>query len=203
MRARIPLGTFLLVLFLPSLLLATPNSDARIVLHAYPFGALDNCTTPQTTLGLNCDTVRPTVTVSPGQDVEVYVYLHSYDSVAGAQMAFTWHSSWTFMYWVGPCQGHELLAVSTPQTSGDSYVGAFDPITGGQLQPIGRMRFIAGSAGTQFTITETWAPGGTGTIDSQMQFSTVPSEHRGVIAAGGPGVDSCGGKSESSALFEE
>jgi hypothetical protein len=116
-------------------------------------------------------------------------------------MAFTWHSSWAFMYWAGACQGHELLGVGTPQASGDSYIGAFDAITGGQLQPLGRIRFIAGNAGTQFTITETWAPGGTGIVDAQLVFSTIPSINRGVIAVGGPGVDSCGGESKSRAFF--
>jgi hypothetical protein len=199
MSARGVACTLVLALSLPSVLLAAPNTDARIVLHAQTFGAQNNCSTPQA-LGLDCEGVRPTVSVSPGQDVEVYVYLHSYDSAAGAQMAFTWHSSWTFMYWTGAC--HELLGEGTPQASGDSYIGAFDAITGGQLQPLGRIRFIAGNAGTQFSIAETWAPGGTGMVDGQLAFSTIPSAHRGVIAVGGPGIDSCGGKSESSALYE-
>jgi hypothetical protein len=179
------------------------NADARIVLHAQPYAAGNNCLTPQQSLGLNCDSVRPTVSVSPGQAVEIYVYLHSYDSIAGAQMAFTWPASWTLVYWAGVCQGHELLAVPVPQASGDSYIGAFDPITGGSLQPLGRLRFVAGDASTQFTVTETWAPGGTGVINNQLAFTMIPASNRGVVAVGGPGVDSCGGKSESSALFEE
>jgi hypothetical protein len=194
----------LIALALPHADLAeAANADARIVLHAQPYSAGNTCSTPQQSLGLNCDSVRPAVTVTPGQAVEVYVYFHSYDSIAAAQMAFTWHSSWTFVYWIGACQAHELLAVPTPQASGDSYIGAFDPITGGLLQPLGRMRFVVGNAGTQFTITETWAPGGTGVIDYQLAFSPIPVINRGVIAVSSPGVDACGGKSESSALFEE
>jgi hypothetical protein len=177
------------------------NTDARIVLHAQPYASGNNCLTPQQSLGLNCDSVRPTVSVTPGQAVEIYVYFHSYDSLAGAQMAFTWHSSWSLVYWAGACQGHELLAVPVPQASGDSYVGAFDPITGGALQPLGRLRFVAGNAGTQFTVTETWAPGGTGVIDNQLAFTPIPANHRGMIAVSGQGTDSCGGKGESAAFY--
>jgi hypothetical protein len=182
---------------------ASQNADARIVLHAQPFNIQNTCTTPQQSTGLDCDSVRPTVNVSAGQAIDVYVYLHSYDSIAGAQMAFTWPASWTFQYWVGACQAHELVAVGTPQASGDSYIGAFDVITGGALQPLGRLRFTTGTSGTQFTVTETWAPGGTGVIDGQLDFSTIPSNHRGVIAVGTSGIDACGGKSDSSALYEE
>jgi hypothetical protein len=182
---------------------ATQNEDARIVVHAQPANAQNTCATPQQVLGLNCDSVRPTVNVGAIQVIDVYVYLHAYDSVAGAQMAFTWPASWGFQYWVGGCQAHEVLAVATPQASGDSYIGAFDVVTGGQLQPLGRLRFTTGTSGTMFTVTETWAPGGTGVINGQMELSAIPSNHRGVIAVGTSGIDACGGKSESSALYEE
>ena len=197
------LGALVVLAFSTGEAVATQNADARIVLHAQPANAQNGCVTPQQSLGLNCDSVRPTVNVSASQVIDVYVYLHSYDSVAGAQMAFTWPASWTFQYWVGGCQAHEMLAVATPQASGDSYIGAFDVITGGLLQPLGRLRFTTGTSGSQFTVTETWAPGGTGIVNSQQEFAVIPSNHRGVIAVGSSGVDSCGGKSDSSALFEE
>ena len=202
-RGRHPIWMIAFVALSASQAGASPNADVRIVLHAQPANAQNTCTTPQQALGLNCDSVRPTVNVSAGQAIDVYVYLHSYDSIAGAQMAFTWLASWTFQYWVGACPAHELLAVAAPQASGDSYIGAFDVITGGALQPLGRLRFTTGTSGTQFTVTETWAPGGTGVIDGQLGFSAIPSNHRGVIAVGISGVDACGGKSESSGFFEE
>jgi hypothetical protein len=179
----------------------TSNSDTRIVLHAEPYELGHDCSTPQQVLGLNCASVRPTVTVNAGQAIEVYVYLHSYNSVAGVQLALSRDSSWTTLYWSGGCQANEVLAVPAPHQSGDSYIGAFDAITGGILRPIGRLRMIAGSATTQLSITETWAPGGTGVVDGTATFTPIPFANRGRIGVGMGGHDACSGTSESSALF--
>jgi hypothetical protein len=177
------------------------NDDARIVLHAQPYTYTNTCTTPQDSLGLNCDGVRPTVSVAARSDIEVYVYLQNYTAVAAAQMAFEWDASWSFFYWIGNCQSNEVLGTGSPQTSGDSYIGAFDAVVGGALAPLGRMRFTAGTVGTQLNITQTWAPGGTGVVDDVLVFVPIPSENWGMIGVQIPGIDSCGGESKSRAFF--
>ncbi len=185
----------------PLVALSAPNEDVRIVLHGHPQDPLNTCTTPQDSLGLDCDGIRPIVSVPAGAAIDVYVYLQNYDTVCGAQMAFEWDASWTMLYWIGSCQSSEVLGSNAPQASGDSYVGAFDAITGGALAPLGRMRFTAGDTGTEFAVIETWAPGGTGLIDDVGVFSTIPPQNRGVVAVESPGVDSCGGESKSRAFF--
>jgi hypothetical protein len=173
----------------------------RIVLHAQPYDPANTCTTPQDSLGLDCEGIRPTVSVQTNTEIDVYVYLQNYDAVAGVQMAIEWDASWSFLYWVGGCQSNEVLGTNAPQVSGDSYIGAFDAITGGDLAPIGRLRLTSGDSGTELTIAQTWAPGGTGLVDNVGAFSSIPSKNWGVVAVGSPGVDSCGGESKSRAYF--
>ncbi len=189
------------LLCLPPMAHAAPNDDARIVLHAEPYSSSNTCSTPQDA-GLDCDGVRPTTSVASFADTEVYVYIQNFDSVAAVQMAFEWDPSWTFLYWIGACQSNEVLGQSAPSSSGDSYIAAFDAVTSGDMIPLGKLRFgTTGSSGTSLTVGETWAPGGTGILDDQANFATIPALRRGSVEVGGPGVDSCGGDSKSRAFF--
>lgn len=59
----------------PLIALPAPNEDARIVLHAHPYDPLNTCTTSEDSLGLDCEGVRPAVSIQAGAAIDVYVYL--------------------------------------------------------------------------------------------------------------------------------
>jgi hypothetical protein len=169
---------------------AGPNADVAIVLHAQAHADSNSCTTPEKAAGLDCSQVAPVTTVAPGQPVDVYVYLHRYKDIGGCQMAFQWPDSWTFEEWHGYCPSRAMAAV-TPSSESKDLVVVFDPVTSGELIPIGWLSLTAGVAGSELKVGETWAPGGTGVIDSKHATDPVLEQNRGVIRVQGPGVNAC------------
>lgn len=164
------------------------NEGTAVVLHAVPATQVATCTSPQEE-GFICK--EATTNVAPLSEVDVYVYLVDADSVSAAALRLDWHSSWVLHGWHGDCQSH-VVAAMVPQTSGGSYVAAFDCVVppGEGLIPLGWLSFTSGTPGTFLTVGEAPA-GGTEVVDCEGRTTDIPSSRWGSVGVSAPGVDGC------------
>jgi hypothetical protein len=67
---------------------------------------------------------------------------------------------------------------------------AFDPITSSELEVMGRMNFVAPSAGC-LSIIESSFPGATHVINVALEATPIIEENRGQICVGLGGINAC------------
>lgn len=168
--------------------LAQDNSCTTIVLHAVA-GISTACTTT-----LDCAAVPPLVDIaSPTGPFTVVMYLKNFTEVLGVQCAFDWPATWQFGFGLWQCQTGQLSA-STPTAPGPttgSITTAFNPVTGGNLAPIGVMVFNSVGAGC-LSIIESSFPFGNHVINAQQEATSIADSNEGkVCVAPETGVNSC------------
>jgi len=167
---------------------ATANIDTRLVLHA-----VDTAFAPCNAHGVDCETSYSTIDATGMSTPAVYLLLWNYTEVVGVQCAFEWDASWTFTFGLWDCQSNQVNGY-TPSAPGGPTNGtittAFDMLSGGAVQPIGRMNFASAGSGC-LTIVESTFPFGTHVIDALGQDTHIPETHRGAICVGAGGVDAC------------
>jgi hypothetical protein len=172
--------------------MAGPNPDARLVLHLVPTEPGNGCETPQASGYDDC--TEETVTQAlPGQAIDIYLYLVDYTLTSGVQMRLIWDESWTLLGWTSTCIPGQRDG-EVPEESGDNYSTAFLPCQGGgELLPLGFLRFVAGNAGTSLRIGEHDSPVGTVIADcpGTEDFDAIVTDHRGSIGVAVPGVNPC------------
>ena len=168
--------------------LAQDNSCTTIVLHAVS-GINTACVQP-----MDCAATPPLVDIaSPTGPFTVFMYVKNYAEVLGVQCAFDWPVTWTFGFGLWQCQTGQLTATtpSAPGPTTGSITTAFNPITGGNLAPIGLMVFNTVGAGC-LSIIESSFPAGNHVINSTQEATSIGDQNEGKICvAPDPGYNAC------------
>lgn len=169
------------------------NDLRTIILHvqATPLG----CNLP-----FDCVGNGPNVSVIPGSQVFVAVYLRNYDdvsafacrlSVDGGSGGNTWRD-WTLLGASFSCLPGQTAQVRVqggpPPIEPGDLTTSFLCNSGGALQPLGWMLFRAGSAGC-LRIEEQSL--GTGLLSCSDEFTGIAVSNRGVVCVGDGGHNAC------------
>jgi hypothetical protein len=163
------------------------NLSTTLPLHAIEttYGVCD--------IGDPCDPGPPTVNVSQGAHIAAYLLVRNYDAVAGVQTAFDW-GNWTFLGGIWDCQAGQIWA-TVPSPPGGPHHGtittAFNCVTGGSTEVIGRMHMIATGPGCLVQV-ESDFPFETHVVSCEFLTAPALPENRGSICVDSGGVDACG-----------
>jgi hypothetical protein len=165
------------------------NENTTVVLHARDGFA--PCNGPQQG-GLDCRTVLPVVNIEGMSEPWVFMYLRNYDATCGVQCAYTWPPSWTFLFGVWNCQGHQLVAVqpAAPGALTGTIATVFDQITGGGLAPVGRLVFADATSGC-LDIIESGYPFGNHTVQCTGEPTPLSPDNVGRVCVGPGGYGAC------------
>ena len=166
-----------------------PNRSTTLPLHAVVTG-YGPCQIPDP-----CSPGPPTVKVSSFTSIAAYLLVSGYENVPGIQTAFDW-GDWTFLNGIWDCQAFQITAI-VPTPPGGPQAGtlqtAFNCITGGTTQIIGRMHMITSNTGCLEQV-ESAEPFGTHVIDcTQLLTAPILPQHRGSICVNTSGVNACPG----------
>jgi hypothetical protein len=190
LRSGLVLATLILA---PAYLLAPAapagNDDTTLVLHVHDHNAW-NCF-----IGIDCVQNMPVVNAQGMMSPEVFLFVRNYDEVAGVQCAFTVPTSWTFLFGLWDCQTNQING-TTPEPPFGAVSGtiatAFDALTSGELEPIGRMNFQSGPVPEGcMTIVDSAYPNGTHVVTWLGDPTPVPPENRAIVCVGEGGRDAC------------
>jgi hypothetical protein len=146
-------------------------------------------------LPVDCRVNIPVVNITAGP-IAIFLFVANYDAVAGVQTAFQPDPSWTFTFGLWDCQPGQLNAVTPGPPFGPAagtITTAFNCLTGPDLGVIGRMFFVAGSAGCLEQIQSTY-PFGIHVLDCQQgidQASIYDPWRLGKVCVGPGGLAAC------------
>jgi hypothetical protein len=169
------------------------NDLGTIILHVQEIPS--GCTLP-----FDCVGVGPNVSVVPGSQVFVSVYMRNYDDVSGFACRFsvdggaganTW-GDWTILGASFSCLSGQTAQVpvqsAPPPIEPGDLTTSFLCVSGGALQPLGWMLFHVGSTGCLRIEERTL---GTGLLSCSDEFTGIPVSNRGVVCVGDGGHDAC------------
>jgi hypothetical protein len=169
------------------------NPNFTLPLHAKVTQVFEPC---DGYLPVDCLGVHPTVEVQSGQAVAVFLLVANAPELTGVQTAFDIDPTWTFVSDAWDCRGrYAFVPVSPFYPNSNTLAVTFNCITGGELLPIGRMFFIAGT-GCIGQVSSTF-PFGTHVLDCQGEADMiVPSQpgqaaRLGKVCVGTGGNDAC------------
>ena len=151
-------------------------------------------------LPMDCQSVRPQVTVPPDTTIVVYWLLANYARASGVQTAFQWPADWSLLFglWFD-CVRPAGIPPTSPGNPGGPTFGFigysfYDCLVGPGLGVLGRMTFRTGSSGClSHTVPSYW--GGISVMDCKMEMDTIDPDREparlGSICVGTTGVDAC------------
>jgi hypothetical protein len=166
---------------------AAANEDTKLVLHA-----VDTAFAPCNAHGVDCGENGPTIDVTGMDTPAVYLLVYDYTEIVGVQCAFDWDPSWVFTFGLWDCQSNQVngFTPSAPGETNGTITTAFDALTGGAVEPVGRMNFAGATSGC-LTIIDSSFPFGTHVVDATGQDTPIPEGLRGAIYVGPGGHDGC------------
>jgi hypothetical protein len=138
----------------------------------------------------------PRVVISAGEAVAVFVFLRNQNEAAGLIYRFAvdggsgslpW-GDWTNLYSSFGCQPTQFGLLTPNPTSGE-LVTSFNCLTGGALEPLGFIAFIAGTHGC-LTIEESERYA-SGVADCTGRYTAVAPQNRGMMCIGSGGYGAC------------
>jgi hypothetical protein len=190
MLKRAPVMTLIALCLASSAAMAAGlNPQVTFPLHYKP-SSFEACTGISP---VDCLTNRPVVEAQAGQPAAIFLLVMNYTNLAGVQTAFDF-GGWTFTFGLWDCQGGQLSAVQ-PGMPGGATAGtittAFNCVTSGALQVIGRMIFAAPTAGCISQVQSTY-PFGIHALDCSQGTDQITEDARlGKVCVGAGGVDAC------------
>jgi hypothetical protein len=163
--------------------------ETKIVLHAIPHEDRVHCYIPEE-MGYRDPATQTVTTVDSGEDVDVFLYLLDYELAAGAAFQLVWPADWIYYGWSGDCMGHQITI--TDFTGSSIHIGTvFDPVTGGNMAPLGYAGFTTG-AGGEVHLDGTWmCPNTGGGLCYINEFEELPLAigNAGRVAVGDDGYN--------------
>jgi hypothetical protein len=177
------------LLVISSASFAGQNPQVTFPLH-YKQSSFEACTG---IAPVDCLTNRPTVTANAGSPACIFLLVNNTTSLAGVQTAFDF-GGWPFAFGLWDCQGGQLSATTPSGTGGPTngtITTAFNCVTSGTLQVIGRMFFGTAPSGCVSQVQSSF-PFGTFALDCQQGNDLITESARlGKVCVGAGGVDAC------------
>ncbi len=148
---------------------------------------------------MDCQSVRPQVTVPPDTTIVVYWLLANYARADVVQTAFQWPADWSLLFGLWGIAFRGATPAVAPQNPGGPIVGTIgyvflDCLAGPGLDVLGRMTFQTGLQ-RLLVLTLPRHPGGITVMDCNMEMDTIDPDREparlGSICVGTAGVDAC------------
>ena len=147
-------------------------------------------------LPIDCTSNHPTVNLSGGGPVAVFIFVANYQRISYLQVGLEWDPSWSHSFGLFDCQPGQLEGFFPDSPTTASGVTAFSCVNGPALAVMGRMFFTAGSSGCLAFIQPPWPtwPNGIHAGDCQLGIDQITDEDSprfGRVCVGSGGVDAC------------
>jgi hypothetical protein len=174
------------------------NENTTIVLHGQDWSQGHSCHAWVGTV--DCEGLRPTVSIESGQQALVTVFLRNYEDVAGVYYRFavdggsgstTW-GDWTILFAsAGDCGLTNQTTSWIPNPADGNLATNFNCITGGTFQPVVYLVFAAVGTGCLGVEESDLGPSGVLSCPPLEVLTSVAAENRGRVCVGPGGYDAC------------
>jgi hypothetical protein len=183
-------------LLVASSAIAGQNPLATLPLH-YKASGFEPCTgiAPVDCTGQVGAATRPTIEAQLGQPACIFLLANNTTALAGVQTAFEFGASWVLGFGLWDCQPGSVTGTA-PTNPGGPTEGtiaiAFNCVTTGTLQVIGRMFFTTPPTANCISQVQSSFPFGTNVLDCQQGLDEITEPTRlGKVCVGAGGFDAC------------
>jgi len=144
---------------------------------------------------VDCLTNRPAIEAVSGQAATIFLLAANTTALAGVQTAFEFGTSWNLAFGLWDCQTGQVSATQPIMPGGPTsgtIATAFNCVTTGTLQVIGRMVFNPGPTTGCITQVQSSYPFATNALDCLQGVDGITEDTRlGKVCVGAGGIDSC------------